>query len=138
MPTLKYMNDAFKFWTSIFSLISGTKMKFSINFAAMLNYVRQIESSLNRKPSLELFDITHAQYTYTYLLTGRISKLGLHSLKSYTCVRFTSWITLVAYLTLFPLFMTILICSLSFAYVLCWGYIANNMDPDQTALLGAV
>ena len=86
MPTFKYISDAFKFWTSIFSLISGTKMKFSINFAAMLNLVRQIKSSLNRKPSLELFDVTHAQYTYTYLLTGRVSKLGLHSLKSYTCV----------------------------------------------------
>ena len=62
----------------------------------MLNLVRQIKLSLNRNPSLELLDITHAQYTYTYLLTvtGRISKLGLHSLKSYTCVRITSWITL--------------------------------------------
>ena len=66
-------------------------MKFSIN----LNLVRQIKSPFNPNPSLELLDITHAQYTYTYLLTGRISKLGLHSLKSYTCVRITSWITLV-------------------------------------------
>ena len=32
--------------------------------------------------SLELRDITHAQYTYTHLFTGRISKLGLHSLQS--------------------------------------------------------
>ena len=91
----KYINDAFKFWTSIFSPIPRTKMKFSINFAAMLNLVRQIKSSINCNPSLELLDITPAQYTYTYLITGRISKLGLHSLKSYTCVRITSWITLI-------------------------------------------
>ena len=95
MPMFKYINDALKFWTSIFSPIPRTKIKFSINFAAMLNLVRQIKSSLNRNPSLKLLDITHAQYTYTYLLTGRISKLGLHSLKSYTCVRITIWITLV-------------------------------------------
>ena len=74
-------------------------MKFSIKFAAMLNLVRQIKSSLNRSPSSVLLDITHAQYTYTYLLTGRISKLGLHSLKTYTCVRITSWITLVFHIT---------------------------------------
>ena len=95
MPMFKYINNTFKFWTSIFSPIPRTKMKFSINFAAMLNLVRQIISSLNRNPSLELLDITHALYTYTCLLTGRISKLCLHSLKSYTCVPITSWITLV-------------------------------------------
>ena len=56
----KYKNDTFKFWTSILSPISRRKMKFSINFAAMLNLVRQIKSSLNRNPPLELLDITHA------------------------------------------------------------------------------
>ena len=95
MPMFKYINEAFKFWTSILSPIPRRKMKFSINFTAMLNLVRQIKSYLNRNPSLELLDITHAQYTYTYLLTGRISKLGLHSFKSYTCGRITSCITLV-------------------------------------------
>ena len=95
MPMFKYINDTFKLWTSIFCPIPRRKIKFSINFAAMLNLVRQIKSSLNRNPSSELLDIIHAQYTYTYLLTGRISKLDLHSLKSYTCVRITSWITLV-------------------------------------------
>ena len=40
-------------------------------------------------------DITYAQCTYSHLFTGRISKLGLHSLQSYGCVRITSWITLV-------------------------------------------
>ena len=95
MPMFKYLNDTFKFWTSILSPIPRRKMKFSINFAAMLNLVRQIKSALNRNPSYELLDIAHAKYTYTYLLTGRIPKLGLHSLKSYTCVRIVSWITLV-------------------------------------------
>ena len=94
MPMFKYIIDAFKFWTSIFPLYPE-KDEISINFAAMLNLVRQIKSSLNRNLSLELLDITHAQYTDEYLLTGRISKLCLHSLKSYTCVRITSWITLV-------------------------------------------
>ena len=93
----KYINNTFKFWTSILSPIPRRKMKFSINFAAMLNLVRLIKSSLYRNPSLELLDITHAQYTYTYLLTGRISMLGLHSLKSYTCVRITSWIVIVSF-----------------------------------------
>ena len=72
-------------------------MKFSINFAAMLSLVGQIKSSLNCFPSLELRDITHTQCTYTDLFTGRISKLGLHSLQSYVCVRITSWITLVSF-----------------------------------------
>ena len=69
-------------------------MKFSTNFAAMLSLVGRIKSSLNCSPSLELRDITHAQctYMYTHLFTGRISKLGLHSLQSYGCVRITSWI----------------------------------------------
>ena len=89
------INNTFKFWTSILSPIPRRKMKLSINFSAMLNLVRQIKSFLNRNPSLELLDITHAPYTNTYLLTGRISKLDLYSLKSYTCVCMTSWITLV-------------------------------------------
>ena len=70
-------------------------MKFSTNFAAMLKLVGRIKFSLNCSPSLKLHDITHAQYTYTHLFTGRISKLGMHSLQSYGCVRITSWITLV-------------------------------------------
>ena len=70
-------------------------MKFSTSFVAMLSLVGRIKSSLNCYPSLELRDITHAQCTYTHLFTGRISKLGLHSLQSYGCVRITFWITLV-------------------------------------------
>ena len=70
-------------------------MKLSTNFAAMLSLVGRIKSSLKCNPSLELPDITHAKYTYIHLFTGRISKLGLHSLQSYECVRITSWITLV-------------------------------------------
>ena len=70
-------------------------MKFSSNFVAMLSLVGQIKSSLNCYPSLELRDITHVQCTHTHLFTRRISKLGLHSLQSYGCVRITSWITLV-------------------------------------------
>ena len=95
MLMFKYINDTFKFWTSILSPIPQRKIKFLINSAAILNLVRQIKTSFNRNPTLELLDITHAQYTYTYLLTGRIFKLGLHSLKSSTCVRITSWISLV-------------------------------------------
>ena len=96
MPMFKYITMLSYFWTSNFSPIPRTLMKFSINiFAAMLNMVQQIKSSLKRNPSFELLDITYDPYTYTYLLTGRISKLGLHSLKSYTCVSITSWITLV-------------------------------------------
>ena len=75
-------------------------MKFSTNFAAMLSLVGQIKSSLNCNPSLKLHDIIHAQYTYTQLFTGRISKRGMHSLQSYGCVRITSWITLV-YVSMF-------------------------------------
>ena len=86
------INDNFKFWTSFHSPIPLRKMKFS---SAMLSLVVRIKSSLNCFPSLELRDITHAQYTYTHLFTGRISKLGLYSLQSYGCVRITSWITLV-------------------------------------------
>ena len=74
-------------------------MKFSTNFAAMLRLVGRIKSSLNCNPSLELHDITHAQYTYTYLFADRISKLVLHSFQSYGCVRITSWITLVQILS---------------------------------------
>ena len=70
-------------------------MKFSAIFAALLSLVRRIKSSIYCNPSFELHDITHAQYTNTYLFTGRISKLGMHSLQSYGCVRITSWITLV-------------------------------------------
>ena len=61
----------------------------------MLSLLERIKSSLNCNASLELRDITHAQFTYTYLVTGRSSKLSLHSLQSYGCVRITSWITLV-------------------------------------------
>ena len=61
----------------------------------MLSLVGRIKPSLNCNPSLELRYITNAQYTYTQSLTGQISKLGLHSLQSYRCVRITFWITLV-------------------------------------------
>ena len=88
-----YINDNFKFWTSFLSPIPRRKMNFSTNFAAMLSLVGRIKFSLNCFPSLELRDITHAQFTYTHLFTGRISKLGLHSLQSYGCVRITSLIT---------------------------------------------
>ena len=37
-------------------------MKFSINFAAMLNLVRQIKFALNRNPSLELLDTRDVFY----------------------------------------------------------------------------
>ena len=80
----KHINDTLKSWTSILSPITRSKIKFSINFGAMLNLVRQIKSSLNRNPSLELLDIAHGQCTYTYLLTGRIKagsafiKKGIH------------------------------------------------------------
>ena len=90
-----YINDNFKFWTSFLFPIPRRKMKFSTNFAAMLSLVGRIKSSLDCNLSLELHDITHAQYTYAHSLNGRISKLGLHSLQSYGCVRITSWITLV-------------------------------------------
>ena len=70
-------------------------MKFSTNFAATFSLVGQIKSSSNCNPSLKLRDITHTQHTYTQLFTGRISKLGMHSLQSYGCVRITSLITLV-------------------------------------------
>ena len=60
MPMFKYINDTFKIWTSILSPIPQRKMKFPINFVVMLNLVRQIKSSFNRNPSLELLDITHA------------------------------------------------------------------------------
>ena len=70
-------------------------MKFSTNFVAMLSLVGRIKFSLNCHPALELRDITHVQCTYTHLFTGRISKLGLHPLQSYGCIRITSWITLV-------------------------------------------
>ena len=83
----------FKFWTSFLSPIPRRTLKFSTNFVAMLSLVGRIKSSLNCYPSLELHDITHLQCTYTHLFTGRISKLGLHSLRSYGCVRITSWIT---------------------------------------------
>ena len=43
-----------------FFINTPNKMKFSINFAPMLNLVRQIKSSFNSNPSLELPDITHA------------------------------------------------------------------------------
>ena len=89
------LDDNIKFWTSFLSPIPLRKMKFSTNFAAMLSLVGRVKSSLNCFTSLELRDITHAQCTYTHLFTGRISKLGLHSLQSYRCVRITSWITLV-------------------------------------------
>ena len=92
---VQYINDNFKFWTSFLSPIPLRKMKFSTKFAAMLSFVGRIKSSFNCFPSLEPRDITHAQCTYTHLFTGRISKLGLHSLQSYGCVRITSWITLV-------------------------------------------
>ena len=74
-------------------------MKCSTNFAAMLSLVGRIKSSINCNPSLKLRDITHVQYTYTKLFTGRISELGLHSLQSYGCVRITSWITHVYRIT---------------------------------------
>ena len=61
----------------------------------MLTFVVQIKSSLYCNLSLEHRDITHAQNTHKHLLTGRISKLGLHLLQIYRCVRITSWITLV-------------------------------------------
>ena len=70
-------------------------MKFTTNFVAMLSLVGRIKFSLNCHPALELRDITHVQCTYTHLFTGRISKLGLHPLQSYGCIRITSWITLV-------------------------------------------
>ena len=38
----------------------------------------------------------------------------------------------------FPLFMRIVVYSLSTAFVLWWPIPKNNMDPDQTAPLGAV
>ena len=90
-----YINDSFKFLTSFLSPIPRRKMKFSTNFAATLSLVGQIKSSLNCNPSFKLNDITHAQYTYTKLFTGRISMLGMYSSQSYGCVRITSWITLV-------------------------------------------
>ena len=86
-------------------------MKFSTNFAAMLSLVGRIKPSLNCFPSLELRDITHAQCTYTHVFTGRISKLGLHSLQSYGCVRITSWITLVKYIVTLKLYEGRLISS---------------------------
>ena len=92
---LSYINDNFQFWSLFLSPIPRRKMKFSTNFVAMFSLVRRIKSSFNCNPSLELRDITHAQYTYTHSLTGRISKMGLQSLQSYVCVRITSWITLV-------------------------------------------
>ena len=61
----------------------------------MFSLVWRIKSSLDCNPSLRLRDITHAQCKYTRLFIGGISKLGLHSLQSYGCVRITSWITLV-------------------------------------------
>ena len=70
-------------------------MKFSTHLAAMFSLVWRIKSSLDCNPSLGLRDITHTQCKYTRLFIGRISKLGLHSLQSYGCVRITSWITLV-------------------------------------------
>ena len=72
-------------------------MKFSTNFVAMLSLVGRIKFSLNCHPALELRDITHVHCTYTHLFTGRISKLGLHPLQSYGCIRITSWITLVVH-----------------------------------------
>ena len=89
---VSYINDNFKLWTSFLAPIPRRKMKFSTNFAAMLCLVGRIKSSLKCYPSLELRDITHTQ---AHLFTGRISKLDLHSLQSYGCVRITSWITLV-------------------------------------------
>ena len=80
----------------IISPIPRRKNKFSTKFAAMLSLVGRIKLSLNCNPSLELHDITYAQYTFTHLFTGRISKLGLHSLQIYGCVRITSWINHVA------------------------------------------
>ena len=61
----------------------------------MFSLAWRIESSLDCNLSLGLRDITLSQYKYTRLFIGRISKLGLHSIQSYGCVRITSWITLV-------------------------------------------
>ena len=48
-----------------------------------------------------------------------------------------SKLCLALYFILFPLFMTIAICSL-FCFCTYVAYIANNMDPDQTAALRTV
>ena len=81
----EYINDTFKFWTSILSPIPRRKMKFPINFAAMLNLVRANQIGLKFNPSLELLDITNALYTFTILLTGRISKRSALIKELYMC-----------------------------------------------------
>ena len=80
-------------------------MKFSTKFVAMLSLVGRIKSFLNCYPSLELRNVTHVQCTYTHLFTGRISKLGLHSLQSYGCVRITSYTSYINNQKLVDLFL---------------------------------
>ena len=94
----KQNNADVKVYKRYFQILDMNSFHYTLKKNKIFNKFRgHAESCLNRNPSLDFLDITHAQYTYTYLLTGRISKLGLHSLKSYTCVRITSWVTLVYY-----------------------------------------
>ena len=79
----KDINDDFKSYISFLPYIP----KKNENFNKFRGHVELGWPNCN--PSLELRDITHAQYTCTHLFTCKISELGRHSLQSYGCVRIT-------------------------------------------------